>query len=65
MLNIFQRFLNFLNKPTREEVIMQRVLDHQLSLIGKYDIPEFKALPHIDQFSTIIFDSIIPDLYKK
>lgn len=63
-MNILKKIDDWLHKPTQSD-IEKRVLEHRLSLVGKYDTPEFKALPHIDQFSTIIFDSIIPDLYKR
>ena len=43
--------------------IEKRIMEHQLSLIGKYDSLEFKSLPHICQFEIIIQDSIVPGIY--
>jgi hypothetical protein len=47
----------------RDSIIKARVLTHQQNLIGKYDTPEFKALPHMKKFDIMIADSIIPNIY--
>ena len=48
----------------KDQIIQERILDHHFSLIGKYDTPEFKALPHIKKIDTILQDEIIPGLYE-
>lgn len=47
-----------------DQIIHERILAHQLSLLGKYDTPEFEKLPHMEKFNAIISDSIIPGLYE-
>ena len=48
----------------KNQIIQERILDHQFSLIGKHDTPEFKKLPHIEKIDTIMQDGIIPGLYE-
>lgn len=60
---MFKRIKDWLDKPD-QATIECRILKHQQSLVGKYDTPEFKALPHIEQVTAIMSDGIIPNLYR-